>query len=207
MGYTDATKGTQEHPIDPERFDFVPKKKPLVSSSVLGMALFVFVELMLFMGMVSSYLIVRTNAVGGEWPPPDQPTLPIMQTAFNSIALLLSGFLLYRAHRMFRKDAKVPTQLLAWTFGLGAYFVAAQGMEWVALIRQGLTLQSSSHGSFFYLIIGTHGLHAVAALVFLGMTWWGAKKDRFNASLFYASEVFWYFVVGVWPLLYWLVYL
>ena len=68
------------------------------------------------------------------------------------------------------------------------------------LIRQGLTLQSSSHGSFFYLIIGTHGLHAVAALVFLGLTWWGAKKGRFNASLFYASEVFWYFVVGVWPL-------
>src|SRR5688572_31524505 len=33
---------------------------------------------------------------------------------------------------------------------LGATFVALQGAEWVALLAQGLTLTSSSHGAFFY---------------------------------------------------------
>ena len=47
---------------------------------------------------------------------------------------------------------------------LGAFFVLFQGVEWVALLREGLTLTSSTHGAFFYLIIGTHALHAVVAL-------------------------------------------
>ena len=132
MGYSDASKGTPQHPIDPERFDFVPRKKPLISNSVLGMSLFVFVELMLFMGMIAAYLIVKTNAVGGVWPPPDQPTLPIWQTAFNSLVLLASGVFLFKAHRTYRKDEVAPTHLLALTCLTGTYFVAAQGMEWVA---------------------------------------------------------------------------
>ena len=46
---------------------------------------------------------------------------------------------------------------------LGAFFVVFQGAEWLALIGQGLTLTSSALGSFFYLIVGSHGLHAVGS--------------------------------------------
>jgi heme/copper-type cytochrome/quinol oxidase subunit 3 len=90
---------------------------------------------------------------------------------------------------------------------LGATFVAAQGAEWVALLRHGLTLTSSQLGAFFYVIIGTHGLHALAAILALGWGLAAMRARRLNESALGAIELFWYFVVLVWPLLYWRVYL
>jgi heme/copper-type cytochrome/quinol oxidase subunit 3 len=85
--------------------------------------------------------------------------------------------------------------------------VLFQGYEWVALIRQGLTLTSSTHGSFFYLIVGMHGLHAIAGLMVLGQTAFKLSRSVLAVSTFAAAQVFWYFVVGLWPILYFLVYL
>ena len=96
---------------------------------------------------------------------------------------------------------------VALALGLGAFFVCFQGYEWVRLIGQGLTLTSSTHGGFFYLIIGMHALHAVAALIVLGMNWLRMHRGILAQSTFAAGQAFWYFVVGVWPVLYWRVYL
>jgi heme/copper-type cytochrome/quinol oxidase subunit 3 len=91
--------------------------------------------------------------------------------------------------------------------GLGAFFVAFQGYEWISLIRQGLSLTSSNHGSFFYLIVGMHGLHAIAGLVALGRSAFELRRGRLTPSSFVAIQVFWYFVVALWPVLYFMVYL
>jgi heme/copper-type cytochrome/quinol oxidase subunit 3 len=66
---------------------------------------------------------------------------------------------------------------------------------------------SSQLGSFFYLIIGFHGLHALAALLALGWVHRRLLKDDFKPYWLTTAGLFWYFVVGVWPVLYWLVYL
>jgi cytochrome c oxidase subunit 3 len=90
---------------------------------------------------------------------------------------------------------------------LGAFFVVFQGFEWVALIREGLTLTSSNLGAFFYLIVGMHALHAVAALGVLAYTWLLLQRGWLAQSQLAAAQVFWYFVVGLWPVLYAVVYL
>jgi heme/copper-type cytochrome/quinol oxidase subunit 3 len=90
---------------------------------------------------------------------------------------------------------------------LGAAFVGLQGREWVLLVTQGLTLTSSTLGSFFYLIIGAHALHAGVALGVLAWVWWRLERGWLASSTLAAAEIFWYFVVGVWPVLYWRVYL
>lgn len=69
----------------------------VVSSGVLGMTLFVMTEIMLFSGMISAFAIVKASSA--IWPPPDQPRLPLEETAFNTLALLASGVLLYLAQR------------------------------------------------------------------------------------------------------------
>ena len=68
-------------------------------------------------------------------------------------------------------------------------------------------MTSSNHGAFFYFLVGMHGLHAIAAI--LGLTWVLARlwRGRLVATEFYTAQVFWYFVVGLWPFLYWQVYL
>ena len=181
------------------------RRPPLIPNGVMGMLIFVIIETMLFAGLISAFAIVRASAI--VWPPPSQPRLPIEETAINTAALLLSGALLVASRRSFGRDPRrAQTPLLA-AILLGAFFVAFQGAEWVALIGQGLTLTSSALGSFFYLIIGMHALHAVAALGVLVYTWRRLRRGWLASSQLATAEVFWYFVVGLWPILYLLVYL
>jgi heme/copper-type cytochrome/quinol oxidase subunit 3 len=181
------------------------RREPLVQSGVMGMLIFVVAESMLFAGLISAFTIIRSGAA--VWPPPDQPRLPIEETALNTAALLLSGVLLYVARRRYQRDRESARTPLLASMLLGAFFVLFQGAEWIALVRQGLTLTSSSLGSFFYLIVGMHGLHAVAALLLLAHTWLRIQRGWLASSQLAAAEVFWYFVVGVWPILYAVVYL
>lgn len=185
-----------------------PRRRKLAENGVLGMALVVFVEVMLFAGFISAYIIVENSNIPGLWPPPNQPRLPIERTAINTAALLASGVALWLAHRAFRRgDAARAARLMGVSILLGAFFVLFQGAEWVALIRQGLTMTSSQLGSFFYLIVGAHALHAVAALIGMVVYWRALRAGRLTASAFGAIQLFWYFVVLMWPVIYWKVYL
>jgi heme/copper-type cytochrome/quinol oxidase subunit 3 len=181
------------------------QRTPLVPSGVMAMLIFVAAELMFFAGMISAFTIIRSSAL--VWPPPDQPRLPLGETAINTAALLASGFFLYRAQRTFVRNRERALRPLLVSMLLGTFFVLFQGAEWVSLIRQGLTLTSSTLGSFFYLIIGIHALHAVVALGVLLYTWLLLRRGWLAQSQLAAAQVFWYFVVGLWPVLYGVVYL
>jgi heme/copper-type cytochrome/quinol oxidase subunit 3 len=169
------------------------------------MLIFVIAEMMMFAGLMSAFSIVKAGALG--WPPPGQPRLPVEATAFNTAVLLASGVVLFFANRAYARNRGLAKRLLLISIVLGAFFVALQGFEWASLIRQGLTLTSSNHGSFFYLIIGMHGLHAIAGLTVLGNAGRKFSKGLLAPSSFVAAQVFWYFVVGLWPVLYFMVYL
>jgi len=183
-----------------------PRPPTLLPNAVLGMLIFVIVEIMFFAGMVSAFLIAKAGSVLG-WPPPGQPRLPIGETAVNSLALLASGVALYLAGRAYRKERKSARGPLLAAIALGAFFVVFQGVEWLALIREGLTLTTSTHGAFFYLIVGSHAVHAVAALAGLAYVFGRLRRRLLGHSTFAAARVFWYFVVAVWPVLYGVVYL
>jgi cytochrome c oxidase subunit III len=180
-----------------------PATRP--ANGMVGMLLFVVTEVMFFAGLMSAFIVTRAGVV---WPPPDQPRLPVEATAFNTLILLASGVALRRAHRTFTEfDFGSARKFLTLAMGLGAFFVAFQGYEWVRLISFGLTMRSSTYGSFFYLLIGAHALHAVAALMALGYCRAQLVRGEMERARFSAVQVFWYFVVLLWPILYVLVYL
>jgi cytochrome c oxidase subunit III len=183
------------------------RPKPLLPSAVLGTALFVIAEAMLFTGFISAYTIVEANAPPGMWPPPDQPRLPLALTAFTTTLLLASGVLLWHAGRCFRKDEDSARRPMLIALLLGSGFVGIQGVEWARLLAEGLTLTSSSFGGFFYLIVGAHALHAIPALGVLFLQWRKLLGGTLTDEGFAASRLFWYFVVLVWPVVYLKVYL
>ena len=183
-----------------------PQREPLIPSNILGMLMFVGAEIMVFAGLVSAYTVYRASTA--VWPPPDQPRLPLEETALNTAALLASGVVLYFASRLFRRGERArANRWLLVSILLGAFFVVYQGAEWVALISEGLTLKSSNLGAFFYLIIGLHALHAIVALGLLVYAWVRLRSGFLSPAFLGVTEVFWYFVVGVWPVLYLRVYL
>jgi heme/copper-type cytochrome/quinol oxidase subunit 3 len=183
------------------------RREPAVPNGVLGMLIFIFTEVMFFSGLISAHAIVKSQSAGAMWPPYGQPRLPIEQTALNSLALLVSGVVLVLTWFAFRRDEQAARIPLLLSIVLGSIFVGFQGMEWVALLAEGLTLQSSAYGGFFYLIVGSHAVHAVGALLALFWTFRRLDRGVLTGHELATVSAFWYFVVLVWPILYWKVYL
>lgn len=181
------------------------KRQPVVPNGVLGILIFVFAEVMFFSGLISAFVIVRASSTMG-WPPPGQPRLPAEQTAINTACLLLSGVLLFVAWKVFARDARRARLPFLLSILLGLVFVSLQGVEWMAMLAQGLTLTSSTHGAFFYTIVGSHGLHALGALGALGWAFGRLSAGRLDRTSFLTASIFWYFVVLLWPFLYARVY-
>lgn len=183
-----------------------PKREPVVENAVIGTIVFIVTEIMLFAGLISGLVIVKANHLG-PWPPPDQPRLPIEATFFNTLVLLASGVALYQAWRVYRRDRVAAKRPFGLAIGLGLFFVSFQGIEWVRLIGEGLTLTSGTLGAFFYLIVGAHALHAVAAITVLVFFYRRLVRLQLQPGAFLGAQLFWYFVVGLWPILYVEVYL
>ncbi|MEW5743209.1 MAG: cytochrome c oxidase subunit 3 [Myxococcota bacterium] len=196
-------EATLSEPLPPGRR---PARRPAVPSAVLGTLFFVVAEVMFFAGLLSAFTITRANQLPGMWPPPGQPVLPAGATALNTGFLLLSGVVLLVSYFVWRKTPALATwpMLGAWLLGLA--FVVLQGQEWLGLLGKGLTLTSSPLGSFFYLIVGGHALHAVGALVVMAWACAQQLKGKLTAGLFFGVQTFWYFVVLMWPVIYARVY-
>ncbi len=180
--------------------------RPVVPNAVLGTLIFAVAEVMFFVGLISAFTISRSGAPPGTWPVPGQPMLPKDATLMNTIALVLSGVVLLVAQVLWAKKKSAAKWLVVGAWLLGAAFVALQGREWAQLLSAGLTLTSSRLGAFFYLIVGIHGAHAIAALLALGLAAVQLLRGTMKSGLFFGAQVFWYFVVLMWPIIYVRVY-
>lgn len=183
--------------------------EPRIDKAFLGLLLFLGTEVMFFAGLISAFLILRAGSM--DWPPPGQPRLPVAVAGINTLVLLLSGYTMHRASKTI--DAGNQRALTAWlsvTGVLGAIFLGVQGSEWVRLVHHGLTVTSSLYGGIFYTLIGCHGLHVLAAVIVLLVVLGRAIARRYSVSHHTGVDLcrlYWLFVVGIWPVLYILVYL
>jgi cytochrome c oxidase subunit 3 len=182
---------------------------PFISSTMLAVMIVIASEMMLFSGLIGTFLVYRMSTA--FWPPPALPRLPIAVTWVNTFILLSSALTMTLALRaVHRSRQRLTRRYLLATLTLGVTFLAVQGSEWVRLVAHGLKLSSGMYGGTFYLLIGCHGAHVTAGVIWLAWVVWFAMGGRYNARNAHAIElcaVYWYFVCAVWPLLFGLVYL
>jgi cytochrome c oxidase subunit 3 len=182
---------------------------PIGSNAWVAVLVFRGAEAMFFAGLIGAYIDFR--GASPIWPPPFQPRLPTGVTGINTVILLVSVFTMRRAVKsVFVNDRKRLVRFLAMTALLGAIFLGVQGYEWLRLIHFGLTVSSSVYGGLFYTLIGFHGLHVLGALVWLLIVLALAKHGRFSKDRHVGLQtcsMYWTFVVGLWPVLFILVYL
>jgi cytochrome c oxidase subunit 3 len=179
-----------------------------VSNTRLAIVIVIVGETMLFAGLVGMYLVFRLSAP--VWPPPDLPRLPVGLTALNSLVLLGSLVPLTRALRAARRHQPAGRRGVQLAALLGALFLAVQGAEWLRLVAHGLTLGSGVYGGTFYLLIGCHALHVLVAVLWLAALAVRERRARPGWSSWAGLEMctlYWYFVVGLWAVLFPLVYL
>jgi heme/copper-type cytochrome/quinol oxidase subunit 3 len=195
-------------------YGFVPKQRPLpprrkkvLENEVLGVCIFIVSELMFFTALISAYLVIKA-ATGNTWTPPADVRLPVLTTALNTGVLLASGYLTFLAGRLHGQPTAVERmrKIYGAAIALGLVFVTVQGYEWLKLISVGMTLASGVFASTFFLIIGAHGLHVLGAVLAMIAVYARMQKATLTEPVFQAMRIFWYFVVGIWPVLYGLVY-
>ncbi|MCY3770896.1 MAG: heme-copper oxidase subunit III [Gemmatimonadetes bacterium] len=186
------------------------KRQPGMPMEILGMYLFIASELIVFITLLFILFWLRSGLVG-DWPPPDQPRLPLGITGINTVFLLVSGYTMHRAYRAVKQN--LTAQLTRWlmiTCVLGVVFLTVQGFEWIRLIRFGLSMTSSLYGAMFYTIIGLHAIHVFVTVFVLLYLWVRSSSGLYTAEKHTGvvlGYMFWLFVVLIWPVLYVLVYL
>ena len=88
---------------------------------------------------------------------------------------------------------------------------SARGADWdrldALLLAQGVTMQKSTFASFFYLLVGAHGLHVLGGLTGVGLVVSRMVKGTATLPQLRAAQIFWTFVVTIWPIIYVMVYL
>ena len=175
------------------------RPRNIISSPVLGTTIFVFCEVMFFSGLISAFLIIKAS--NKFWAIPPGVTLPILATGFNTLLLFASGTLLHFSGRT--KDPGKRTKLVLYSALTGAGFVAFQGYEWLGLLDAGLSLFTGIYGALFFLIVGTHALHALSGALLLLFY---CSKKQLPDNTIQALKIFWFLIVGIWPVIYYVVY-
>jgi len=183
--------------------------KPFIGNAYIAMLLFIGADVMFFAGLIGAFIVFRFGAM--EWPPLGQPRLPATVTGVNTAILLFSGYTMLRAWRTTRRwNLASIIDNLTLTLALGVIFLLVQGYEWTKLLKFGLTLSSGVYGGTFYVLIGCHALHVLGAVMALLVVLRKARREtspeKSEVSIKLAG-MYWFLVVGLWPVLYTLVYL
>jgi cytochrome c oxidase subunit III len=182
---------------------------PPLSNARLAMLMFLGAESMLFAGLIGAFLVYRL--ANQTWPPATMASLPVVVTGFNTLILLYSAVTMWHAQRAIRLERQQHgKRFLLITALLGVTFLVLQGYEWIQLLRFGLTMSSGVYGATFYTLIGCHGLHVFGAVVWLLTVLMRALQGRYSATRYGGLALcgmYWYYVVALWPVLYYLVYL
>src|SRR6202048_1846488 len=145
-------------------------------------------ECMLFVSLISTYLIYKGRSVVGPFPhdpclPPacDVPRAAILNipvTSASTFVLLMSSLAMVLALAAVEsKDQPKRTtgerilgssQLWLWmTALLGTTFLGFQAFEFTSFVHEGLTIRTNLFGSSFFTLTGFHGAHVTAGVLWL----------------------------------------
>jgi len=176
-------------------------------SGKLGMWLFLASEVILFGGLIASYVVMRLARPG--WAA-ESAHLSVMLGAVNTAVLLTSSFSIVMAHRAVdREGAAVAARWLTLTVLLGLVFLCIKGIEWRGELGAGFAPSTGGFWSFYYTMTGLHALHVTAGIVINGILLLLAAAGRLapvGRRVEFAG-LYWHFVDIVWIFLFPLIYL
>jgi cytochrome o ubiquinol oxidase subunit 3 len=165
-------------------------------------------DIILFSAFFATYAVLSENTAGG---PSGRELFSVGTVAAETACLLLSSFTcgiaMIGAH-----GRKLGWYYggMALTFALGAVFLVLEIREFSALIADGAGPSRSAFLSAFFALIGCHGLHVSAGMLWLltmaAQVWAKGFRDDIQRRLLCFS-LFWHTLDIIWVALFSLVYL
>ena len=186
-------------------YEFHPSKRILVG---FGFWIFLISDIILFAAFFATYAVLTDSTAGG---PSGKDLFDIRNVAIETACLLTSslfcGLAGIGAHA---RNSRLFYGAMAVTFALGAAFLFLELREFVELVEHGAGPTRSAFLSAFFALIGCHGLHVTAGLLWL-LTMMaqvfakGYRPDILRRLLCFG--LFWHTLDIIWVALFSLVYL
>lgn len=174
----------------------------------LGFWVYLMTDCILFASLFATFVVLRNNTFGG---PSGADIFEMPFVLVETLILLTSSFLCGLGLLAARAGKKTMTLVLfGVTCALGVSFLAMELYEFTKLASEGYSWQRSGFLSAFFTLVGTHGAHILAGLIWMvvmivrvvqvGLT-------EHNVRRLSLLALFWHFLDVVWIFIFTVVYL
>jgi cytochrome o ubiquinol oxidase subunit III len=173
-----------------------------------GFWIFLLSDIVMFSSLFASYAVLVRATAGG---PTGAQLFNQVSVAIETACLLVSSYtcglmaLAINARRPLGTYGAAAT-----TFVLGAAFLALELNEFAGMIARGATPQRSAFLSAFFTLVGCHGLHVAAGLIWLMVMMAQVAIQGFRAAVqrrLFCFSLFWHALDIIWVGLFTVVYL
>ena len=134
------------------------------------------------------------------------------QTAglINTIALITSSFFVALAlSAMHKAQAKRAVLFLFTAKAFALIYISVKTWEYLSLFEQGITIETNTFFTLYFLITAFHLMHVLLGMVilaFIAHSVWHKKTHSHNISNFEAGASYWHMVDLLWIILFPLIY-
>jgi cytochrome o ubiquinol oxidase subunit III len=183
-----------------------PESKSIVVP--YGFWLFVLSDMVLFSALFATYASLVNATDGG---PTTSQLFNRDLVAIETVALLLSSFVCGLAMIAAKRGHMMWTQ--AWlllTGMLGAVFLFIELYEFASMVGEGAGPQRSAFLSSFFTLVGCHGAHVTAGLLWLGTMMaqmWAKGFRQHIVRRLLCFSIFWHALDIIWVAIFTIVYL
>ena len=178
---------------------------PGILPGKLGVWWFLVSEIMVFGGLISSYIVARLGSAG--WPA-EATHLSVLVASVNTLVLLTSSLTMVVAFAATReRDRGKLRTFLFLTILLGLAFLGIKAYEYTSKVVAGFTPASGHFWSFYYTMTGLHALHVLGGIITNLTLFVMARESLRNSHRVELAGLYWHFVDVVWIFLFPLLYL
>ena len=181
----------------------------------LGLWILIAGELVIFGGLIATYLLYRLRYP--QWSEMAAHTSTFIG-ALNTVVLLCSSFTIVKAHEEAQK--KNVRKVLMWmscTVAGGLMFLVDKSIEYYREINEGFTFTSpklqaagdhigSVFWSFYYIMTGLHGTHVLVGMTVMIIIMLQIRKGN-NLHRVELAGMYWHMVDLIWIFLFPLLYI
>jgi cytochrome o ubiquinol oxidase subunit 3 len=195
-----------DHEALPSASEAGPAPKRIVVT--YGFWIFLLSDIAMFSALFAAYAVLVRATAGG---PTGSLLFNQVSVAIETACLLASSYtcgLMSLSVNSRRRDATYV--FAAVTFMLGAMFLALEIREFSTMVASGATPQRSAFLSAFFTLVGCHGLHVTAGLIWLAVMMAQVEIKGFRANVerrLLCFALFWHALDIIWVWLFTVVYL
>jgi len=173
-----------------------------------GFWIFLLSDIVMFSAIFAAYAVLVRATAGG---PGGAQLFNQTNVAIETACLLASSYTCGLMSLAVNARRQATTYFFALvTFALGAAFIGLELREFADMIAQGATPQRSAFLSAFFTLVGCHGLHVTAGLIWLAVMMAQVAIKGFRANVqrrLVCFGLFWHALDIVWVWLFTVVYL